>query len=74
MTDAIAPGYSRIITNPMDLSTMTRRVKQGKYSNLEDFERDLKLIFDNCARFNGPVSTYSKVMMSIFRDDGAPQL
>lgn len=50
--DPSVPGYYAIIKYPMDLSTM-----QGKrYSSLESFARDLRLMFDNCFTFNQPGS------------------
>ncbi|ENN80435.1 hypothetical protein YQE_03139, partial [Dendroctonus ponderosae] len=35
VTDAIAPGYSKIISKPMDFSTMRQKVEDGQYNNLK---------------------------------------
>lgn len=35
VTDNIAPGYSTIITNPMDFSTMRQKIEENQYSNLD---------------------------------------
>lgn len=35
VTDNIAPGYSSIITNPMDFSTMRQKIEENQYTNLE---------------------------------------
>lgn len=38
MTDAIAPGYSSIIKNPMDLTTMLSKVDSSLYHSVLDFK------------------------------------
>ncbi|KAG5860787.1 hypothetical protein JTB14_010744 [Gonioctena quinquepunctata] len=35
VTENIAPGYSTIITNPMDFSTMRQKIEENQYSHLE---------------------------------------
>lgn len=35
VTDNIAPGYSSIITNPMDFSTMRQKIEENQYSHLD---------------------------------------
>ena len=52
VTDSIAPGYSSIITSPMDLSTVRKKITKGRYSCLEDMDKDIKLIRSNCLKFN----------------------
>ena len=52
VTDAIAPGYSKIIKHPMDFSTMARKIKLDQYSDIEGFEKDLQLMVENCHRYN----------------------
>ena len=34
---AQVPGYSDVISRPMDLGTMTTKVEKGKYRSLEEF-------------------------------------
>lgn len=34
VTENIAPGYSTIISNPMDFSTMRQKIEDNQYSNL----------------------------------------
>jgi hypothetical protein len=36
---------------PMDLSTLQQRVLKGKYTRVDKFESDLKMIHWNCAAF-----------------------
>jgi hypothetical protein len=37
VTDDIAPGYSLIIRNPMDLSTMKKKIDKGLYKNILEY-------------------------------------
>jgi bromodomain-containing protein 7/9 len=37
VTDAIAPMYSRIISHPMDLSTMRSKIDSGEYETLPEY-------------------------------------
>ncbi|KAM4873867.1 transcription intermediary factor 1-alpha isoform 1-T1 [Thomomys bottae] len=52
------PDYYRIIKNPMDLSTIKKRLQEDyyMYTKPEDFVADFRLIFQNCAEFNEPDS------------------
>lgn len=47
-----APDYYDVIKNPMDLGTMLRNVRQGRYRSKAQFMRDLDLIWDNCLTYN----------------------
>ncbi|XP_011357865.1 transcription intermediary factor 1-alpha [Pteropus vampyrus] len=52
------PDYYKIIKNPMDLSTIKKRLQEDcfVYTKPEDFVADFRLIFQNCAEFNEPDS------------------
>ncbi|XP_050003860.1 transcription intermediary factor 1-alpha isoform X2 [Alexandromys fortis] len=52
------PDYYKIIKNPMDLSTIKKRLQEDycMYTKPEDFVADFRLIFQNCAEFNEPDS------------------
>ncbi|KAG9000448.1 hypothetical protein FRB94_005418 [Tulasnella sp. JGI-2019a] len=55
--DAIAQGcptYYDEIKNPMDFSTLEQNLTQGKYKTMDQFESDMRLIFNNCRQFNPP--------------------
>ncbi|KAG8920261.1 Transcriptional activator spt7 [Tulasnella sp. 417] len=41
-----------VIKHPMDLGSMTKNIKSGKYKNKADFANDLNLIWDNCLTYN----------------------
>lgn len=54
------PDYLSVITTPMDLSTMTKRLENEHYKSIAEFTTDLKLIADNCRKYNDPDTTYYK--------------
>ncbi|UNI17654.1 Transcriptional activator spt7 [Purpureocillium takamizusanense] len=47
-----APDYYNFIKNPMDLGTMTKKLKSLTYKSKADFVADLNLIWDNCLKYN----------------------
>ncbi|KYK54731.1 transcriptional activator spt7 [Drechmeria coniospora] len=47
-----APDYYNLIKNPMDLGTMTKKIKSLTYKSKADFVVDLNLIWDNCLKYN----------------------
>ncbi len=52
VTDREAPDYSLYIHEPMDLGTLLKNVRGGKYRPLGAFEYDLRLIFSNARTYN----------------------
>lgn len=51
--DEMFADYCRIVTEPMDISTMIGKMKGDAYKgDKEEFKRDMMLIFDNCRKFN----------------------
>lgn len=59
------PTYYTVITNPMDLGTMERKVTEGKYSSVTEFLADMDLIVSNCVKFNGAESFISNMARNI---------
>ncbi|XP_041421935.1 histone acetyltransferase KAT2B isoform X2 [Xenopus laevis] len=55
-----APGYYEVIRFPMDLKTMSERVKNKYYVTKKLFMADLQRIFTNCREYNPPESEYFK--------------
>ncbi|KAJ5760987.1 hypothetical protein N7520_008143 [Penicillium odoratum] len=47
-----APDYYTIIKHPMDLGSMTKKLKGLQYRSKEDFVDDLNLIWMNCLKYN----------------------
>jgi len=60
VSDTFAPGYSTIIKEPMDFSTMREKIEDAKYMNLERFRYDFELICTNCMTYNLPDTVYYK--------------
>ncbi|KAG9312248.1 hypothetical protein JVU11DRAFT_7549 [Chiua virens] len=46
------PDYYDVITNPMDLQTMLKKVKAKQYKSNREFKDDLDLIWSNCFAYN----------------------
>jgi hypothetical protein len=46
------PDYYKVIENPMDLTTIKKRLTFLWYSSANECLNDFKLIFDNCFKFN----------------------
>jgi bromodomain-containing factor 1 len=47
------PDYPTIITRPMDLSTIQTNLQYGAYANAEEFAEDVRLVWNNCEKYNG---------------------
>ncbi|KIX07576.1 uncharacterized protein Z518_02229 [Rhinocladiella mackenziei CBS 650.93] len=47
-----APDYYLVIKQPMDLGTMTKKLKQFAYKSKKEFVDDLNQIWKNCLKFN----------------------
>lgn len=63
------PSYFAIIKKPMDLSTISRKLKEGSYSNAAQFDGDVKLMLHNCFKFNpagNPVNVMGRQMEALY--------
>ncbi|GAQ34434.1 transcriptional activator spt7 [Aspergillus tubingensis] len=47
-----APDYYTIIKHPMDLGTMTKKLKALQYKSKQEFVDDINLIWSNCFKYN----------------------
>ncbi|KXH51550.1 hypothetical protein CNYM01_09711 [Colletotrichum nymphaeae SA-01] len=47
-----APDYYNLIKQPMDMGSMTKKIKSLTYKSKAEFVTDLNLIWDNCLRYN----------------------
>jgi hypothetical protein len=45
--------YNDIITHPMDLGTIKKKLAHNFYSNVKQFAGDVRLVWDNCYKYNG---------------------
>jgi bromodomain-containing factor 1 len=65
------PHYHKVVKKPMDLSTIKAKLKNGDYENSKEFEADIRLMFNNCYRFNpvtDPVHQMGKRLHEIFNN------
>ncbi|KAK3699177.1 transcription initiation at TATA-containing promoter protein [Vermiconidia calcicola] len=46
------PHYRQVIKQPMDLSTMSQKLKNGQYGTASEFKKDFDLMVRNCLTFN----------------------
>jgi len=63
------PDYPTIIKNPMDISTVERKLNEGLYSSPNQFISDVQLIWDNCYLYNGrdaPISLMAQTLEKTF--------
>ncbi|GES92217.1 hypothetical protein GLOIN_2v1781474 [Rhizophagus clarus] len=49
---------NKFIKNPMDIFTISSKLDNDEYTNIEEFEKDMHLIFHNCYTYN---NTDSKI-------------
>lgn len=44
--------YPLVVTRPMDLGTVRKRLKRREYAGLEECLRDVQLVWENCRAYN----------------------
>lgn len=59
------PDYHRYVATPMDLSTVRESLHIGDYSSPLDFQKDVKLVFNNSKEYN--TNPKSKVLAMTFK-------
>ncbi|KAG0147815.1 hypothetical protein CROQUDRAFT_655590 [Cronartium quercuum f. sp. fusiforme G11] len=58
-----APTYLEEIQNPMDLSTMLKKIDLNEYKYQNELYEDFNLIVSNCLKFNGKESEIYKTVL-----------
>ncbi|KAM4733671.1 LOW QUALITY PROTEIN: bromodomain-containing protein 1-like [Anableps anableps] len=64
------PDYLDHITNPMDFSTMRKRIDSHSYRSLGDFEDDFNLIISNCMTYNAKETFFYKAAQRMLDHGG----
>ncbi|KAK4757153.1 hypothetical protein SAY87_007280 [Trapa incisa] len=59
------PDYHDIIEHPMDFGTVRKKLVDGAYANLEQFENDVFLICANAMQYNAPDTVYFRQAQSM---------
>ncbi len=73
------PGYEDVIPNPVCLEEVQKKLRNGMYSTVEMFLRDLRRVFANCVRYWGPtglktVITDALSLLKLIEDKLNPKL
>jgi len=55
------PDYFQVITHPMDLGTVESRLQSGYYKTVEDVVNDVRQIWENSVKYNGPEHDITKL-------------
>jgi len=63
VTDKEAPMYSKIIDEPMDLGTMSKKIDNFQYKCFAAFEYDIALICRNCCHYNDSTTIFYRLGM-----------
>ena len=53
----VLPNYEKVVSRPMDLSTVRTRLTTGQLRGVDEFSAEVLLIFDNALRYHLPKST-----------------
>ncbi|KAG6177207.1 hypothetical protein E4U27_004490 [Claviceps purpurea] len=64
-----APDYYTFIKTPMDLGSMTKKLKSLTYKSKTDFVIDLNLIWDNCLKYNQDMNSPLRRMANGMRKE-----
>ncbi|KAF5096941.1 hypothetical protein D0Z00_002601 [Geotrichum galactomycetum] len=63
------PNYFDIVKHPMDLSTIQKKYAGNEYDSADEFEADIRLMFNNCYKFNpegAPVNLMGHRLEAVF--------
>ncbi|AOA61789.1 Protein involved in transcription initiation at TATA-containing promoters [Komagataella phaffii CBS 7435] len=66
------PTYFDIVKEPMDLGTIQAKLANSEYENADQFEREVRLVFTNCYKFNpegSPVNVMGHTMENVFNKE-----
>jgi hypothetical protein len=70
VSEADFPGYTKLVSVPMDLSKIRKNLKHGRYKSHAELERDLEQISKNSTKANGathPVTACARTMIAHYR-------
>ncbi|WJX37694.1 hypothetical protein P8452_25435 [Trifolium repens] len=59
------PDYHDVIEHPMDFATVRKKLANGAYPTLEQFESDIFLICSNAMQYNSPETVYHRQARTI---------
>jgi bromodomain-containing factor 1 len=59
------PDYPLIIKNPMDLTTVEKKLSAREYFSVDSLVSDFLLMFENCIKYNGPQSVFATMANNV---------
>ena len=59
------PDYYTIVKTPMDMGTIKNKLKEHKYSKIQEFIDDMELVFYNCRLYNGVETEVGQIGVQI---------
>ncbi|XP_060532907.1 bromodomain-containing protein homolog [Cylas formicarius] len=59
------PDYTTVVSEPMDLSTMRRKLRDGLYSDLAAMEKDFDLMIANCLAYNNKDTVFYRAAIKM---------
>ncbi|XP_072379250.1 bromodomain-containing protein homolog isoform X1 [Diabrotica undecimpunctata] len=59
------PDYLTVVTDPMDLSTMRKKLDAGEYSDLCAMEKDFDLMIANCLAYNNKDTVFYRAAIKM---------
>lgn len=59
------PDYFDVVKNPMHLELVKKKLENAIYADMETFERDVKLVFENAILYNGEESEVGQLAQSM---------
>jgi Bromodomain len=63
--------YPMVIKRPMDLKTVTNKLKKNEYKKADDFFDDINLIWNNCQTYNEEESELHQIAVRLQKDTAA---
>lgn len=63
--------YNDIITRPMDLGTVKRKLSHNAYPGAKEFIEEIRLVWKNCYRYNGnehEISRFAREVENFFEE------
>ena len=60
-----APDYFKIIKQPMDFTTMRKKIDTFVYMNINEVEKDFDVMIENCMKYNGKDTVFYKAAVKL---------
>ena len=61
------PDYFDVVKKPMHLALVEEKLGSGVYKDLDDFEKDVRLVFDNAIMYNGKESDVGEMASDVLK-------